>query len=530
MTVTRKWRALACAAFFAASAALALALATPRSSDAAASDVRAAPAAAPTPPPGLPLFYAVPDPLPQGDPGDVIALEQEPVAGLHGSLYRVMYHSRSVLGKDIAVTGLIAVPATPPPAGGYEVISWAHGTTGIADVCAPSLDPSSYGGFANVLLDQGYLVTATDYEGLGTPGRHPYLVGESEARGVLDIVRAARNLSNLHAGDRYLVWGHSQGGHAAMFSLHIAGQWAPELHLVGVVAGAPPSQLLFLGQALQSSPFRYYELMVAAGFNAAYADQGAPLDEVLTTLGIQKLSLVDQGCAGTIAAGVQGLNFNDLQKADPSSVPLWHDLLAANDPGLFTQASPEPLLIIQGGSDEQIPVISTQILFGQLCTLGQGTQRWIYPGQSHAGVIAPSFADMSAWIADRFAGKAAPGSLTPTGLPNVDAIACESTVPTTTSTTTSTTAPSTTTTLASTTTTFAATSTTTTSTALPAPAAATAATTTTLGAQVLGTQTSNGQLSFTGTDIEHSIEIGAFCLLCGLLFVRARPRRPGGRA
>jgi pimeloyl-ACP methyl ester carboxylesterase len=287
------------------------------------------------------------------------------------------------------------------------------------------------------------------YEGLGTPGRHPYIVGDSEARGVLDIVRAARQLANLHASDRYLVWGHSQGGHAAMFSLHIADQWVPELHLVGVVAGAPPSQLLFLNSALQNSPFRYYLLMAAAGFNAAYGDGQAPLDDVLTPLGIQKLDLVDQGCTGTFAAGVQGLNFSDLEKADPASVPSWHQLLVDNDPGQFTQPSQEPLLMIQGGSDEQIPVISTQILFGQMCALGQGTQRWIYPGQSHAGVIGPSFGDMLNWIADRFAGKAAP-SVTPTGLPGIDATACASTLAPTTTTTSTTT--STTTTLTPTTT------------------------------------------------------------------------------
>jgi dienelactone hydrolase len=483
-------------------------------------------AAAVLPPPlGLPAFYGIPDPLPSGKPGDVIALEQEGIAGVHGTLYRVMYHSRSVLGKDIAVTGLVAVPATPPPTGGYPVISWAHGTTGIADVCAPSLDPTSYAGFANTLLDQGYLVTATDYEGLGTPGRHPYIVGDSEARGVLDIVRAARQLPQLHASDRYLVWGHSQGGHAAMFSLHIADQWAPEIHLVGVVAGAPPSQLLFFNAALQNSPFRYYLLMAAAGFNAAYGDQQAPLDAVLSPLGLQKLALVDQGCTGTIAAGVQGINFSDLEKADPASVPSWHDLLVANDPGRFTQAVSQPLLIIQGGADEQIPVVSTQLLFGQQCALGQGTQRWIYPGQSHAGVIGPSFNDMLAWIADRFAGKAAP-SVTPTGLPGIDTTACASAVAPTTTTTspTSTTTSTTTTTVAPTTTSTtaapAATSTTTTASA----AALAAPTTTTLGAQVLGTQTTRSQLSFTGTDVERSIFAGAFFVLCGLLLTRARRR------
>ncbi len=162
--------------------------------------------------------------------------------------------------------------ATPPPAGGYRVVSWAHGTTGIADECAPSLGGPLTVWAANDLLDRGYVVTATDYEGLGTPGRHPYIVGESEARGVIDSVRAARALlgSDVVSAD-YAVWGHSQGGHATMFVLHIADTWAPELHLEGVVAGAPPSQFDLVYQYLAASPFKYYLLMVAAGVNAAYA-------------------------------------------------------------------------------------------------------------------------------------------------------------------------------------------------------------------------------------------------------------------
>ena len=375
-------------------------------------------------PVGLPAFYAVPDPLPEGKPGDVI--KTEPVANtkLHGSLTRVMYHSRSIQDQDIPVTGLIAVPNTPPPAGGYPVISWAHGTTGIADTCAPSLSPDDYANVANNLLDAGYVVVATDYEGLGTPGRHPFIVGESEARGVLDMVRAARNLAEAHASDRYLVWGHSQGGHAAMFALHIADTWAPELHLVGVVAGAPPSQLSLIYQALQTSPFKHYLLMAAAGFNAAYGDEAAPLDAVLTPEGIQALSAVDTGCSGDIAKATAGLATSSVTKGDPNNAPEWAKLLKDNDPGQFTAPAREPVLIIQGGNDEQIPVVSSQLMFDQLCKIGQVEQRWIYPGQSHAGVIGPSFGDMLTWIGDRFAGGPAPDPAAPKGQPDVQAQRC----------------------------------------------------------------------------------------------------------
>jgi pimeloyl-ACP methyl ester carboxylesterase len=376
------------------------------------------------PPEGLPDFYGIPTPLPAGKPGDVIKTEPVAASSLHGTLLRVMYHSQSIQGADIPVTGLIAIPSTPPPPDGYPVISWAHGTTGLADTCAPSLDPNDYVSLANGLLDAGYLVVGTDYEGLGTPGRHPYIVGESEARGTVDIVRAARNIADTHASDRYVVWGHSQGGHAAMYALHIADSWAPELHLVAVVAGAPPSQLLLIYQALQTSPFKYYLLMAAAGFNAAYGDEKAPLDQVLTDAGIAALDAVDKGCAGDVAKATASLPTADATKADPSQVPAWNALLAENDPGKFTAPAKQPLLVIQGGNDEQIPVAATQLMFDQLCKINQVEQRWIYPGQSHAGVIGPSFADMLGWINRRFAGAPAPDAVAPTGQADVQTQQC----------------------------------------------------------------------------------------------------------
>jgi hypothetical protein len=113
-------------------------------------------------------------------------------------------------------------------------------------------------------------------------------------------------------------------------------------------------------------------------------------------------------------------------KADPFTVPAWKKLLMANDPENFTTPSAAPLLIIQGGDDEQIPVVSTQILAKHLCNIGQDLERWIYPGQSHAGVIGPSADDMIHWIADRFADGANPDPYMPTGLPNIGTTVCPS--------------------------------------------------------------------------------------------------------
>lgn len=366
--------------------------------------------------PDLPDFYGVPDPLPAGSkPGDVIRTEPADAPGLNGSMSRVMYVSTNINGEAIAVTGLILIPNGTAPSGGWPIITWAHGTTGIADACAPSLKPAEFVTMANGLLDAGYLVVATDYEGLGTPGRHPYIVGESEARGTIDIVRMAQNFPKANASKRYVVWGHSQGGHAAMFAGHIAKTYAPELELVADVAGAPPSQLLLVNAALQTSPYKHYIAMVAAAMNAAYGDQKADLTQVLTPEGLDFLKNMDTLCSSDLGKAAAGLDFTKLQKADPATIPSWNQLLKDNDPGTFTAPIPVPLLIIHGGNDEQIPVVSSAVLFDQLCKIGQVEQRWLFAGQSHAGVIAPSYSSMVSWIGDRFAGKPMPDPIAPAG-------------------------------------------------------------------------------------------------------------------
>jgi alpha-beta hydrolase superfamily lysophospholipase len=385
----------------------------------------AMPPATLAPPEGLPAFYGVPDPLPSGDPGELVASEVVEAPNVQGTTWRVMYLSESLQGDDIPVTGLVIVPEGPAPDDGWPVISWAHGTVGLADECTPSLRPDDIARLANPLLEAGYLVVASDFEGLGTPGRHPYLVGDSEARGTIDIVRAAQDLPDVDVSDRYLVWGHSQGGHAAMFALDIGEEWAPELDQVGVVAGAPPSQLLLINAALQTSPFRYYIAMAAAGFHAAYGDEAAPLDQVLTPPGLAFLDNVDEGCTGELREAAADVpDFSALQLADPATVPAWNELLVENDPGAFTEPATAPVLIIHGGEDEQIPVVSSALLFDQLCAIGQVTQRRVYPGQTHAGVIEPSYPDMLRWIDDRFDGVPAADSPPPAGPPVPETQSC----------------------------------------------------------------------------------------------------------
>jgi pimeloyl-ACP methyl ester carboxylesterase len=156
----------------------------------------------------------------------------------------VLYRSEGVKGRSVAVSGDVAIPRGKAPKGGWPVITWAHGTTGIADSCAPTrLAAPAQPAVLGQWLKKGYAVLRTDYQGLGTPDTvHPYLNGDAEGRSVLDIVRAARKLDK-RIGSRVVIAGHSQGGHAALWAASLAPKYTPELKVRGTVAFAPASHL-----------------------------------------------------------------------------------------------------------------------------------------------------------------------------------------------------------------------------------------------------------------------------------------------
>ncbi|MFD5111769.1 alpha/beta hydrolase family protein [Streptomyces sp. NPDC058391] len=212
-------------------------------------------------------FYTPPSQLPDGVPGDPVWVRKldNPAAELGaGENWLVLYRSQDVRGKEVATSGIIALPdrdVHPVPDGGYPLVSWAHGTVGVANVVAPSRDRGDTGAspmnaypndLLNSFLVQGWAVAMTDYEalGTGTPDHiHPYLLGASEANGVLDIVLAARRIFTGAIGEKYAIVGHSQGGQAALFAGHHAPERVTEASLVGVAAIAPSNHSLPLVQA-----------------------------------------------------------------------------------------------------------------------------------------------------------------------------------------------------------------------------------------------------------------------------------------
>jgi hypothetical protein len=109
---------------------------------------------------------------------------------------------------------------------------------------------------------------------------------------------------------------------------------------------------------------------------------------------------------------------------NPPVLATWGPLFTANDPETFSTANSVPLLIIQGGADEQVPVVSTELLAEHLCGLGQDLERWVYIGRSHAGVVFVSVPDMVHWIADRIAGDPGPDPYAPIGQTQIETTSC----------------------------------------------------------------------------------------------------------
>jgi len=368
-----------------------------------------------------------------GTPGTLIESVPVAAAGVNGSAYLVEYWSESVpSNKAVKVTGLVVVPTGTPPAGGWPVVSWAHGTNGTNSSCSPSLSPSSDIPNVNSLLAQGWEVTATDYQGEGnaklkpTKGILPYLVGESAARNTIDIVRAVQNSTTFHASSNYVVWGHSEGGQTAMFALKIAGTYAPTITLKGVEALAPPSQFdstsptSFIAQAEESSNWPFLFLAVG-GFNAAYGKTLAPLPAILTKTGKKDLKLLKKDCLVVAGLTLLGQGFSTVftQSAGAPLPTAWQTLASENDPANFSAASPAPLLIVSGTADTTVYPGTTAALAGDLCALTppQDLERWTYAGLDHGGIVTSgaTIDDLVQWTVDRFAGDPSPGSYTPTG-------------------------------------------------------------------------------------------------------------------
>lgn len=322
----------------------------------------------------------------------------------NGKSYLVLYSSRSPSGEPVAVSGTVTLPKGPAPRGGFPVVSWAHGTTGIADACAPSKYATSaptseyarsFRRQASRWLDKGWVVAQTDYQGLGTPGLHPYLIGTAEGRSVIDIVSAARQIGG-RVGRRWAAIGHSQGGHAALWAAAIAKRYAPRLRLQGAVPIAPASHIgeqAALIESIDGNPFGGLPALIVA---AGAADAGLDPAAVFSDAALALYPQIEQVCLGELSGqdsfGGLSLKAHFREGFDTTAL---RARIAANDPEDLTIRV--PLLIAQGRKDTTVLPFFTDDTVEQLRGRGTKITYRNYKQATHVSV-----AQESQRAADRF--------------------------------------------------------------------------------------------------------------------------------
>jgi acetyl esterase/lipase len=325
--------------------------------------------------------------------------------GLH-----ILYRSTGIAGRPAAVTAVLYYPAgrAGKP---REVVAWAHPTTGISRGCAPSLLPDTGPTIHGLerFAAAGYVVVATDYIGLGTVAPHPYLIGATEAANVLDSVRAARNVAETGAGARFAVWGHSQGGHATLFSGETALSYAPELELVGLAAAAPVTDIAAMyeassgdesGRALISMIIRSWTRVFDLPLDGIVRPEASAHFESFATDCIQTMADIDKFQKDSDALPL------DFLKVDPLAYPPLRTRMDANLPGGLPRGL--PVFLAQGTADNVVPPPVTQAHMERLCALGTPVAYTSIPNGIHAFAARDSAEAAAGWIADRFAGKPPP--------------------------------------------------------------------------------------------------------------------------
>jgi len=363
----------------------------------------ATPALATVPGPAGLAFYVPPSPLPPGKPGHAIWSRPLDGAGVLPDAAvntLVLYQTTSVGEQDTAVSGTVAIPKGTPPAGGWPVVSWSHGTTGNAPDCAPSRagDANYEQTYLNTWVARGYAVVQTDYEGQGTPGLHPYFVGTAAARDTIDIVRAARELYP-QIGTNWFAFGHSEGGSATIFTAALAAEWAPDLHLEGAVSFAPASHIasLIVGLPDEAEPSRFLPFILEMIEGIASVDPRVHLSELMTPQAFARLPELQKRCTTELMEddAYTSLPLSNIFRPGADIQPLLRDFAVNEDNRVHLDV---PLLLLQGDSDTVVAPQNTLALNKELCANGTRVTFAELKGLTHRTILGGSLSQATAWV------------------------------------------------------------------------------------------------------------------------------------
>ncbi|ALV46221.1 hypothetical protein MB46_12735 [Arthrobacter alpinus] len=371
--------------------------------------------------PRVDAFYDAPATVPDG-PGQL--LKSEPfTTGVpkNARAWRILYTTTRDESTP-AVASAVVLTSLKPASGPRPVITWAHGTTGYAEPCAPSNLSGSFNSGALPALDHvvenGWVLVTTDYAGLGTKGPQPYLIGQGEARSVLDSVRAAKALDTerdeLTMADETVVWGHSQGGQAALWTGGLAASYAPDVKISGVAAMAPASDAIGLVRNLHNvSIGSVFAAYVAAAYSDSYPD--VSFNDYITPVArtfVREMStrcLAEPGVLVSVVNAIAIDKDKTIFSKDPTTGAMG-DRLRENTPVLPISA---PLFVAQGAADPLVIPAVQDAYIAARCKAGQELEYKKYAGKDHMSVVAPDsplIADLLSWTQDRIEGLPATGN------------------------------------------------------------------------------------------------------------------------
>jgi Secretory lipase len=354
------------------------------------------------PPRTLPLtrFYDTPQPLPVGKPGTLIRSEPFDTYELpfEISALRILYHSRTASGDDVAVSGVMLIPDGKPPAAGWPVIAWAHDFRGLARQCAPSLMKNlGAGPLLAMYANLGYVVVATDYAGLGSDSGGAALDMQSNALDVIYSVAAAR-LAVKDIGKKWIAIGQFQGSLAAVA---VAESDIHDSDYLGSIAtsGLADAKSTYQ-QFAQNSSARD---LLALAFTLRTLYPKFQVSDMLKDAALPALQAMSHTCGG-----VGPVFTNDMLKQRWEDNSFVKEFFKKNTPGLKLAHS--PLLVISGEKDTAIPAEFTIKTVARMCTQGDRITLLKYPELDASGVLGGSVANQISWIKARFAGYPAPSN------------------------------------------------------------------------------------------------------------------------
>jgi hypothetical protein len=333
-----------------------------------------------------------------------------------GQGYRLTYVSRDGFGHEARTTGEVLLPAGSAPAGGWPVISWAHGTSGLADDCAPSrVGPAEKArdfSYLATWMQQGYAIVGTDYAGLGTPGLPAYLNGASEAHNIVDMVTAARAFTNgrlpaaMHLANKYVIIGQSQGGGAAIYAARYAtALGGPQLSYRGAVGTGTPANvekvLLPLGPKTPpvalTPGITSYIAYIFASLRHFHPELG--IDGILTPEGAKYLAMAEQLCVDAFDAQLDGVNVGDWFTRPVATLPGFPQTLS-DYMAMPTSGFDTPFFMANGLTDTDVPFAIVAPYVAELKANGEPVEFHTYP-TDHNGTMAASLPDSVPFVRAR---------------------------------------------------------------------------------------------------------------------------------